>query len=115
MPAADPARRTAPGEQVLHRLLACGLPHRGEVKVGLIEHQDGLKRSIRGRSSTDPAPDFHHELCNPELHVLAASQELGADDAQSRLSRFCVAAEAEQGLDLEWLAPGRQQITVIEP
>src|SRR5208337_2930382 len=108
-------RGPRPAQQVLHRFLACGLPHRGEVKVGLIEHQDGLKRSIRGRSSTDPAPDFHHELCNPELHVLAAAEKLGADDAQPRLSRSCVAAEPKQDLDLEWLAPGRQQITVVEP
>src|SRR5208283_4134958 len=94
-------RGPRPAQQVLYRFLACGLPHRGEVLVGLIEHQDGLKRSIRGRSSTDPAPDFHHELCNPELHVLAAAEKLGADDAQPRLSRSCVAAESKQDLDLE--------------
>ena len=28
---------------------------------------------------------------------------------------FSVAAESEQSLDLEWLAPGRQQIAVVEP
>ena len=107
--------RPGPAEQVLHRLLARGLPDGGEVEVGLVEHEHGLERPVRRRRPADPPADLHEELGDPELHVLVVPEELRADDAQPRLAGGRVGAKAEQGLDLQRLALGLEEIAVVQP
>ena len=75
-----------PLQQVLHRLLGRRLPRRGQVEVGLVEHErppgaglDGDRLVQRPISIRNCATQNWTSCVGPE--------ELGADDAQPRLAR----------------------------
>src|SRR5260370_30030740 len=97
---------------MLHRLLGCRLPHRGQIQISLVKEQDGMER-LRW-SLADPTTEGHEELRDPELDVLVGPQELGADNAEPSFAGRSVRAESEERVEFEWLSLGSQEVALID-